>query len=200
MEAENRSLTPKERFDMEMNEINKTISASDAPEKEAGYSHEEAMDLEDEVECAMEAMDSDQEEIVDKHIGTKKVEVTKEQNTNLRLEQQRKDILSKFNGIGGLRKENLSPKQEAVISEVLQMAEDETLEDAVLKHLVEKKVEVAKEYEQLNDEIKELQFMIIDKMGKLAQSCTESQMISKTCNRDILLYVQKNPDSIKLKK
>lgn len=191
---ETKNRTPKERFDDEMKQINKDIAIDNAPEKEAGYSQEEAADLEDQVEAAEKAMDEDVEETkFDKHVGTKKIEVTREQHLNNKVDQQRKEILQKFNQIGGLEKENLSEFQKNVIAKVLKASEEETLDDPVLKHLVGKKIEVAQEYAKLNAEIKEVQLMIIERMAKLAAACTESKGLAKTYNRDILLYVQKNP-------
>jgi len=201
MEATNKTQTPKEKFDAEMKQINKDISADSAPEKEAGYSSEEAADIEDQVKKTKKAMDEEdsKEEVIDKHVGTQKIEVTREQNLSMKLEKQRQEILAKFNQVGGLQKEKLSPKQQEVIGRVLKLAQEEKLDDPVLLHLVGKKIEVAKEYAQLNAEIKEVQLMIVDKMAKLATACTDSQAMAKTYNRDILLYVQKNPSLIEAK-
>lgn len=200
-----KQLTPKEKFDVEMKRINKDINISNAPEKDAGYSDKDVVETEDQVEAAEKAMDDDletqehieeEERNFNKHVGTKKIEVTKEQHINMRLEKQRKEILAKFNQVGGLQKEKLTPKQQEVIFTVLKMAEEEKLSDPVLKHLVEKKIEVATEYAKLNAEIKEVQLMIVERMAKLATACTESQATTKTYNRDILLYIQKNPNLI----
>ena len=85
------------------------------------------------------------------------------------------------------------------MAQVLKLAEQDKLDDPVLKHLVGCKVEAAKEYAILNGKIKEVQLMIVDKMAKLATDCQESQSNTKLYNRDILLYVQKNPGAIVVK-
>lgn len=189
--------TPKQKFDEEMKQINKDINIMNAPEKESGLSNDEVGEIIETADEVEELLEKDEKEvIIDKHIGTKKIEVTQSQHMNNKLEQQRKEILAKFNSVGGLQKEKLTPFQEQVISKVLKLEESGKLSDPVLKHLVGKKIEVAKEYAELNGKIKEVQLMIVEKMGSLASACTEAQATAKTYNRDILLYVQKNPSLI----
>lgn len=206
METE-RQLTPKEKFDIEMKQTNKAINIANAPEKEAGYSNDEAVEVEDQVEAVEEAMnevekaDTDREIVerrIDKHVGTKKVQVTmtREQHLTNKLETQRKEILQKFNQVGGLQKEKLTSFQEKVMAKVLKLAEQGKLDDPVLKHMVGMKIETAAKYDVLNGKIKEVQLMIVDRMAKLATECQESQSNAKLYNRDILLYVQRNPDAL----
>ena len=213
--------TPKEKYDAEMKEINKTISPN-TPEGEAGLSGQDVEDLDEECEAVEEAMDKVEfmaggtleetrefhsvdksmgdepctKEEFDKSMGDIKESttstMTQDQHLDAKIEGQRDKVLKQFTGIGA-KQERLTPDQQKKMTRVLELAEGKKIKDPVLLHLVNKKLDLVQEQAVMATEIKKVQLEVIERMSDLADRSLKAKGAAEHYNRDILLYVQKNP-------
>ena len=199
--------TPKEKYDDEMKEINKTISPN-TPEGEAGLSGQDVQELDEECEAVEEAMDKvefmgggtlkETREFhnVDKSMGDIKESttstMTQDQHLDAKIEGQRGKVLKQFTGIGA-KQERLTPDQQKKMTRVLELAEGKKIKDPVLLHLVNKKLDLVQEQAVMATEIKKVQLEVIERMSDLADRSLKAKGAAEHYNRDILLYVQKNP-------
>jgi len=182
--------TPKEKYDAEMKAINSTISP-DTPEGKAGLSKQDIKELDEEVEAVEEAMDE-----LDKNMGDVKesptTTMTQDEHLDQQINNQRERILKQFTGVGA-KQERLTTQQQKTMTKVLELVNQKKLDDPVLVHLVNKKLDLAQEQAGLATEIKEVQLEVVKKMSDLADKSMKAKGAVEHYNRDILLYVQKNP-------
>lgn len=181
--------TPKEKFDAEMKQMNNTISQS--PEKEAGMTDEQIEDLDEEVEAVEEVMQA-----FDKSMGDTKVEVTKEQFNQKKQAQQQNEILNRLAQAGGIRAEKLSPENELKMQTLYKLERDGKIKDPVLKHMITKKVNLAKDKMALDARAKEMQMKLITEFGQLADATMKCVSAVNTFNESILEYIKENPTAL----
>lgn len=195
------NLTPKQKFDAEMETINKTFQKPDEPAESDVLSQDEIEELDEEVEAVEQAMDDleDEEVEFDKSMGGTKVEVTKETFHKEKQEAANKDMAAKMASVGGLKPDKLSPKQGALMQHLLKAYQEGTIADPVLKHLLEKKVELARKKVLLDVEIKRVQTEVVQTMTNLAGDVMKIKGDSELYNRDIFDYVAKNPGLVEQK-
>lgn len=181
--------TPKEKFDAEMKRMNSTISQS--PEKEAGMTDEEIEELDEEVEAVEEVMQA-----FDKSMGDTKVEVTKEQFNQKKQAQEQNAILNRLAQAGGIRAEKLSPENELKMQTLFKLERDGKLKDPVLKHMLTKKINLAKDKMALDARAKEMQMKLITEFGQLADATMKCVSAVNTFNESILDYIKENPTAL----
>ena len=186
--------TPKEKYDQEMKDINNTI-APERPELAAGLSEEQVEELDEELEAVEDAMEEHEEEI-DKNMGDVKENatstMTQDQFLDQEVEKQRQNVLKTFTGVGA-KQERLSPEDQKKMTKVLELVNGGKINDPVLKYMVDSKLDLAADQANLMTETKKIQLEVVKKMSDVADKVMKNKGAMEHKNREILLYVQKNP-------
>lgn len=182
----NENRTPKERFDEEMKQMNKDIAENNP-------------NIDQETDAIMEQLEDEE---IDKSMGDVKEPIAQQSNDEMTDEQfqnlkEKKEIgnvlkeMSKTSTLG--RSEKLSVKQVETMQKLLKLFQKNLIDDPVLKHLLEKKIELAQQKAVLLVKSKDIQLRIFNEMKAITEEVSKVIGGVHTYNMDILKYVQKNP-------
>lgn len=211
MEAVNteKELDPREKFKaiQEQAKVDNAKAKGEMTEEEqldedvASTAEELGMDddseTEDELPESDPAKEQDAEESaeaetqpVDKHVGTKKIEVTREQH---QANQAQDNAVKALQALKNANQEHLNPEDLKAMKLALAMLQSGKLKDPVLVHLLNEKVELSKQYIQATVAIKELQRRMMTEISHATNAVVKCKGAIENQDRQILKLVKANP-------
>lgn len=127
---------------------------------------------------------------VDKNLGERKIEVTREQHQG---QKDQANAIEALRALKGANQEHLKPEDLKAMKLALSMLESGKLKDPVLIHLLKEKVELSKQYIKATIGIKELQRRLMNEISAATNAVVKCKGAIENQDRQILNLVKSNP-------
>lgn len=156
----------------------------------------------EEIDELMDELDDEDKKKVpiDKHIGTKKIVVTKEQNEKAKEVRIQNEALQSMSQLHAKVKPHLNQVQANKLQGILKKVADCESVDPVLGHFIKKKIENASEFANMNVKMREMQKKLLQDLTLVSNDIIKCRGASEFLDKEILSYYEENPNSVVLKK
>lgn len=186
--------TPRERFlevQKQIKEDNQKISGTVNLDDDDDYQE----DLDVARQAVDEFDDEDDAEPVDKHMGTEKHVVTREEHEQGKAQESQTEALK---AIGLLQDtkltEHLSNDQKQLLRDLANQQHRGELDDPVLKHMLLQKSMLVKGYSQVTEDIKELNKKILNELNMASNKLLKTQGAIENIDEQIIKYVEQKSE------
>ena len=194
MNQNEKTPTPKELYDEQMKVIkDEKLKANDSSLKEDA-------ELDEQAERIIEGMEKAEKVKIDKSMGDVKIPqqkmMTHEEWTKFQNAQLKQKSIESYEKIKAAKQEVLSKEQREVVETVLKKVTKGQLQNAIVKHLVNEKINLQNEYHEKQVRVNQLNTELLNKLCVLTGDVLKVKTNMDFLDKEILKLVQKNPNWI----